>query len=98
MKKLSILIVVSILSFIVSDSFAQRGMKWRGSGGCGMGSQYNRMYDPKTVGDHKRRGDQRRHDYSDERNVSRCAFDIKNLQGNNISPSWALVVYRKPRH
>jgi len=75
-------------------------MKWRGSGGWGwgMGSQYNRMYDPKTVGDHKRRGDQRRHDYSDERNVSRCAFDIKNLQGNNISPSWALVVYRKPRH
>src|SRR3989304_2481901 len=52
MKKLSILIVVSILSFIVSDSFAQRGMKWRGSGGWGMGSQYNRMYDPKTVGDH----------------------------------------------
>ena len=50
MKKLSILIVVSILSFIVSDSFAQRGMKWRGSGGWGMGSQYNRMYDPKTVG------------------------------------------------
>lgn len=49
MKKLSILIVVSILSFIVSDSFAQRGMKWRGSGGWGMGSQYNRMYDPKTV-------------------------------------------------
>jgi len=83
MKKLSILIVVSILSFIVSDSFAQRGMKWRGSGGWGwgMGSQYNRMYDPKTVGDHKRRGDQRRHDYSDERNVSRCAFDIKNLLG-----------------
>jgi hypothetical protein len=27
-------------------------MKWRGSGGWGwgMGSQYNRMYDPKTVG------------------------------------------------
>lgn len=50
MKKLSILIVVSILSFIVSDSFAQRGMKWRGSGGWGMGSQYNRMYDPKTAG------------------------------------------------
>lgn len=38
MKILSILIVVSILSFIVSDSFAQRGMKWRGSGGWGMGS------------------------------------------------------------
>ena len=50
MKKLGILIVVSILSLIVSDSFAQRGMKWRGSGGWGMGSQYNRMYDPKTVG------------------------------------------------
>jgi hypothetical protein len=28
---------------------AQPGMRWRGSGGWGPGSQYNRMYDPKTV-------------------------------------------------
>ena len=35
-----------------SDGFAQRGpggMMWRGSGGWGPGTQYNRMYDPKTV-------------------------------------------------
>ena len=25
------------------------GMMWRGSGGWGPGTQYNRMYDPKTV-------------------------------------------------
>lgn len=42
--------LISLLSlFWVADSFAQRGMKWRGSGGWGPGSQYNRMYDPKTV-------------------------------------------------
>jgi len=42
--------LISLLSlFWVADSFAQRGMKWRGSGGWGSGSQYNRMYDPKTV-------------------------------------------------
>ena len=37
--------------FNVTDSFAQRGpgMTWRGSGGWGPGSQYNRMYDPKTM-------------------------------------------------
>jgi len=36
---------------VSSDSFAQRGpgMMWRGSGGWGPGTQYNRMYDPKTV-------------------------------------------------
>jgi len=37
--------------FNVTDSFAQRGpgMTWRDSGGWGPGSQYNRMYDPKTM-------------------------------------------------
>jgi hypothetical protein len=35
----------------VASSFAQpkSGMMWRGSGGWGPGSQYNRMYDPKAV-------------------------------------------------
>lgn len=32
-----------------AESLAQRGMKWEGSGGWGMGSEYGRMYDPKTV-------------------------------------------------
>ena len=37
--------------FVAAVSFAQRGpaMMWRGSGGWGPGTQYNRMYDPKTV-------------------------------------------------
>lgn len=37
--------------FIAAESFAQRGpgMTWRGSGGWGPGSQYNRMWDPKSV-------------------------------------------------
>jgi hypothetical protein len=39
------------LALVSSDGFAQRGpgMMWRGSGGWGPGTQYNRMYDPKTV-------------------------------------------------
>src|SRR3989304_3505009 len=51
MKKMSIfLAVISICSiFLTSDAFAKGGMKWKGSGGWGMGSQYNKMYDPKTV-------------------------------------------------
>lgn len=28
---------------------AQPGLRWRGSGGWGPGSQYNRMYDPKSM-------------------------------------------------
>ena len=39
------------VGLISSDGLAQRGpgMMWRGSGGWGPGTQYNRMYDPKTV-------------------------------------------------
>jgi hypothetical protein len=51
MKKTGILIAaISILSlFLVTDSFAQIGIKWKGSGGWGMGTQYGKMYNPKTV-------------------------------------------------
>ena len=34
---------------LVADVQAQQGMKWKGSRGWGPGSQYGRMYDPKTV-------------------------------------------------
>lgn len=51
MKKLAFLIAIVALVGITFEtgSFARMGMKWRGSGGWGMGSTYNRMYDPKTV-------------------------------------------------
>jgi len=45
MKKL---ILLSFVPLIVSLAFAQSGMR-KGGGGWGIGSQYNRMYDPKTV-------------------------------------------------
>ena len=40
-----------ILGIAAADAFAQRGpaMMWRGSGGWGPGTPYNKMYDPKTV-------------------------------------------------
>jgi hypothetical protein len=42
--------LVFILTLLLTaNSFAQRGMRWRGSGGWGPASTYNRMYDPKTV-------------------------------------------------
>ena len=46
---LMVMVVASLLAATVS--FAQRGpaMMWRGSGGWGPGTQYNRMYDTKTV-------------------------------------------------
>jgi hypothetical protein len=45
MKKV---ILLSFVSLIVSLAFAQPARP-KGSGGWGMGSQFNRMYDPKTV-------------------------------------------------
>jgi hypothetical protein len=44
---------LTVLSFLIvvftANSLAQRGIKWRGSGGWGMASNYSRMYDTKTV-------------------------------------------------
>jgi len=51
MKKfsaLSALITISVF-LLSSQSFAQRGMKWSGSGGWGPDSRYAKMYNPATV-------------------------------------------------
>ena len=52
MKKNGVIFVTMmlVLAFVfVSHSFAQRGMRWKGSGGWGAEARYSRMYDPKTV-------------------------------------------------
>lgn len=52
MKKIAgtLTVVISILALlVVTESFAQRGMGWKGSGGWGMGSAYGKMYNPKTI-------------------------------------------------
>ena len=53
MKGIKILLSVGVIAllFATTDSLAQPGpgMRWRGSGGWGPGSPYNRMYDPKAV-------------------------------------------------
>jgi hypothetical protein len=42
--------ILTLISLIYSfESVAQPGGKWKGSGGWGRGSGYNRTYDPKTV-------------------------------------------------
>jgi len=50
-KNVAVLVaIISVLVFAFStESFAQRGMKWKGSGGWGMETSYGRMYDPKTT-------------------------------------------------
>jgi len=52
MKKIGIFaaaIVVALSFLLVNQSLAQRGMKWRGQGGWGMGTRYSGIYDPKSV-------------------------------------------------
>lgn len=51
MKKLATsVVVISIFSlFITTESFAQRGINWKGSGGWGPQSEYGRLYNLKTV-------------------------------------------------
>src|SRR3989304_3561300 len=51
MKKtwLFIVVLLSFSVFFPADSDARRGMEWKGSGGWGPGTSYNRMYNPGTV-------------------------------------------------
>ena len=53
MKKIGVSLMIAAIAvlFAAVSSNAQPGpgMMWRGSGGWGPGTQYNRMYDPKTV-------------------------------------------------
>lgn len=43
-------LVIAVLALcVVTESIAQGGMRWRGSGGWGPGGHYGRMYDPKSV-------------------------------------------------
>jgi hypothetical protein len=42
------LFVIVLFTLFASITLAQPG-RWKGSQGWGMGSEYNRMYDPKTV-------------------------------------------------
>lgn len=50
-RTIIVFIILSIVTLgVTADSFAQRGaMKWKGSGGWGPGTPYNRMYDPAKV-------------------------------------------------
>ena len=51
MKKTGILLAVitTFSFFLAADSFAQRGVEWKGSAGWGMGTPYNQKYDSRTV-------------------------------------------------
>jgi hypothetical protein len=49
-KLVAVVSVLSVLGVLVaSEAVAQRGPRWRGSGGWGPSGPYMRMYDPKTV-------------------------------------------------
>jgi multisubunit Na+/H+ antiporter MnhB subunit len=53
MKKLMVLIVVmisvSLGTITATETLAQPGMKWKGSGGWGAEQPYSRMYNPQAV-------------------------------------------------
>jgi hypothetical protein len=51
MNKLNVSLVLLpfFLTLFAAESFAQRGMHWRGSSGWGMASSYNRLYNISTV-------------------------------------------------
>ncbi|MDQ7838359.1 MAG: DNA-binding protein [Thermodesulfobacteriota bacterium] len=49
-RAVTLLVILSVVSLLVAtETFAQRGMRWRGSGGWAAEGRYGRMYDPKTV-------------------------------------------------
>lgn len=50
-KGYMVILLCTIFSIgVITSSFGQQGMMWKGSEGWGAGSKYGRMYDVKTVG------------------------------------------------
>ena len=48
-RKRIVCVMIAVLLLTASSAFAGPWKGWRGSGGWGMGSQYQRMYNPATV-------------------------------------------------
>ena len=49
-RTITLMVMISILGFLFgTESFAQRGMKWQGSGNWGPETQYGRLYNPQTM-------------------------------------------------
>jgi phage terminase large subunit-like protein len=49
-KATTLMVMISILTFpFATESFAQQGMKWQGSGNWGPGTQYGRLYNAQTL-------------------------------------------------
>jgi hypothetical protein len=49
-RTITLMVMISILSFLFgTESFAQQGVKWQGSGNWGPGTQYGRLYNPQTM-------------------------------------------------
>lgn len=42
-------VIFVLILFSATDIFAQRGMRWKGSGGWGMKAAYGKIYNPKSV-------------------------------------------------
>lgn len=49
MKKMVLLAITTFFSLLLATESSAQMMKWKGSGGWGPGTRYNRMYDQKTV-------------------------------------------------
>ncbi len=50
MKLITYAVVIFIIGFLIgNESFAQKEMEWKGSGGWGPGTQYGRLYNPQSV-------------------------------------------------
>ena len=45
-------VIAAVGLVFAAESSARKGMDWKGSGGWGVGSQYNQMYDLKTIETH----------------------------------------------
>ncbi len=49
MRKMAVLIILLGTVLIPLESLAQCGLTWRGTGGWGVGAQYDRMFDPSKM-------------------------------------------------
>ena len=101
MKRMSLLLAIAMAGVFVFAglSFAQPrgGMMWRGSGGWGPGSQYNRIYDPKSLETISGEVTSMDRITPYQGMSGGNSYEGEDRQRNGFRPSWSELVSREPR-
>jgi hypothetical protein len=86
------------LRISAAETFAQRGMKWQGSGNWGPETQDGWLYNPQAMENITEGGSEFGHNYPNGGDVHWRSLDGEDGQGNHIRAFRACLAYSKAGH